>query len=182
LVNQIGWDIKHGVFVGLENERIETIFKLYPWEMITKEPFWKNVMQSYPAPIWIEPIWKMMFSNKALLAVLWEMYPGHRNLLPAYFDAHGMQEYVKKPRLGREGANVSVWRNGIPILEMDGRYADSGFIYQQLSHATNIDGKTAVIGSWLVADAGACGIGIRESDSLVTGNVSRFTPHVIEAR
>ena len=43
-------------------------------------------------------------SNKALLAVLWEMYPGHPNLLPAYLDEPGMlTEYVRKPRLGRRG-------------------------------------------------------------------------------
>ena len=26
---------------------------------------------------WMEPIWKMMFSNKGLLAILWELYPSH---------------------------------------------------------------------------------------------------------
>ena len=31
----------------------------------------------------IEPLWKTLLSNKALLAILWEMYPGHPNLLPA---------------------------------------------------------------------------------------------------
>lgn len=180
LVSQIGWDIKKQQFAGLENEKIETIFKLYPWEMIVKEPFWKNVMQAYPNPVWIEPIWKMLFSNKALLAILWEMYPGHKNLLPAYFTQNGMTDYVKKPKLGREGANVSVYRHDSLELETDGRYADSGYVFQELSNATKFDDKTAIVGSWLVADAGACGVGIRESDSLVTGNFSRFVPHIIE--
>ncbi len=27
--------------------------------------------------MWVEPLWKTLLSNKAILAVLWEMYPGH---------------------------------------------------------------------------------------------------------
>ena len=60
---------------------------------------------------WIEPAWKMVLSNKGLLALLWEMFPGHPNLLPAFFDGsgHGLaQPYVRKPLLSREGANVEI--------------------------------------------------------------------------
>ena len=45
---------------------------------------------------WIEPVWKMMLSNKAILPVLWELFPGHPNLLPSFFDRQG-GTYVKKP-------------------------------------------------------------------------------------
>jgi glutathionylspermidine synthase len=183
LVSQIGWDIRRQHFVGLENEEIQTIFKLYPWEMIVKEPFWKNVMQAYPKPIWIEPIWKMMFSNKALLAILWEMYPNNPYLLPAYLENRftNGESYVIKPKLGREGANVVIiGSQGEPLAATDGPYADSGLVYQKYSPATQYGEKTTILGSWLVADAGACGVGFRESDALITGNFSRFVPHVIE--
>ena len=33
----------------------------------------------------IEPAWKLVLGNKAILPLLWEMYPDHKNLLPAYF-------------------------------------------------------------------------------------------------
>lgn len=33
---------------------------------------------------WLEPAWKSIISNKALLPLLWEMFPNHPNLLPAY--------------------------------------------------------------------------------------------------
>jgi glutathionylspermidine synthase len=36
-----------------------------------------------------------------------------------------------------------------------------------------------VIGSWMV-NGYACGIGIREDSGPITGNMSRFVPHVIE--
>ena len=35
---------------------------------------------------WIEPPWKAILSNKGMLPLLWEMFPGHPNLLPAYFE------------------------------------------------------------------------------------------------
>ena len=35
---------------------------------------------------WIEPPWKAILSNKGILPLLWEMFPKHPNLLPAYFE------------------------------------------------------------------------------------------------
>jgi glutathionylspermidine synthase len=33
----------------------------------------------------LEPAWKLIIGNKAILPLLWEMFPNHPNLLPAYF-------------------------------------------------------------------------------------------------
>ncbi|MFP1592163.1 glutathionylspermidine synthase family protein [Escherichia coli] len=54
-------------------------------------------MQAYAG--W-KPAWKSIISNKALLPLLWEMFPNHPNLLPAYFaedDHPQMEKYVVKP-------------------------------------------------------------------------------------
>ena len=37
--------------------------------------------------IFIEPLWKLIMSNKAILPLLWEMFPNHPNLVPAYYDS-----------------------------------------------------------------------------------------------
>jgi len=37
------------------------------------------------ATLLIEAPWKMVLSNKAILPILWEMFPGHPNRLPAAF-------------------------------------------------------------------------------------------------
>ena len=34
----------------------------------------------------LEPAWKAALSNKGLLPVLWEMFEGHPNLLPAFLN------------------------------------------------------------------------------------------------
>ena len=97
---------------------IRACFKLYPWEWLASDAFGPQVLETLDngggtgTTCWIEPAWKMLLSNKALLAVLWELYPGHPNLLPAYLDgprdlAPG-RGYVAKPLLGREGAGVTV--------------------------------------------------------------------------
>jgi glutathionylspermidine synthase len=180
-ITQVGWDASRKIFAGLEDEPMGTIFKLYPWEMLAKEEFWKYLVQIYPRPQWIEPIWKMMFSNKALLAILWEMYPRHKNLLAAYLDGpQDLTDYVIKPKLGREGANIRVVRAGVTLEQNAGRYGDSGWVYQEFSDSTKFDYCHATIGSWLIADQGPAGIGIRESDNMIADNCSRFVPHMIE--
>ncbi|HLK08288.1 MAG TPA: glutathionylspermidine synthase family protein, partial [Candidatus Angelobacter sp.] len=95
LVPDIGWDSNQKRFVDLDMKIIKTIFKLYPWEMMLKDEFGSNALATIGQVQWMEPIWKMMFSNKGLLAILWEMYPGHANLLEAHLNNPGtMTEYV----------------------------------------------------------------------------------------
>ena len=53
---------------------------------------------------------------------------------------------------------------------------DGQFVYQQLAPIRARDGNYPVFGSWVVNGV-ACGVGIREDRSIVTGNTSRFVPH-----
>jgi glutathionylspermidine synthase len=46
-----------------------------------------------------------------------------------------------------------------------------------MARMAQADGTTAVFGSWLI-DGEPAGMGIRESDGLVTNNFSRFVPHL----
>jgi glutathionylspermidine synthase len=120
----------------------------------------------------------MILSNKGILAILWELFPDHPNLLPAYFDDALLEAYARKPLLSREGANVSLVLFGQTVAETRGDYGDEGFVYQALAPLPIFDGSSAVIGSWVVAGEPA-GVGIRESDGPITGNTSRFVPHRI---
>ncbi|HTV15904.1 MAG TPA: glutathionylspermidine synthase family protein [Acidobacteriaceae bacterium] len=180
----IGWDSRKRRFVDEKERAMETIFKLYPWESLIADRFGKfalDVMgnQQTGGVQWIEPVWKMLWSNKALLAVLWEMYPNHELLLPAYLDGpRDLETWVCKPLLGREGANVTVKLHGITVEDTAGRYADGGFVWQQYVDLTPQGNPRIVVGSWL-ANGEACGMGIREPDSYVTTNASRFVPHLI---
>ena len=132
LMKDIGWDAAAHTFVDLEGAPIKSIFKLYPWEWLAHEAFGPMLLETYRNVQWIEPIWKMLWSNKALLAVLWELYPNHPNLLPAYLDGpRDLTRYVKKPKLGREGANITLV--GDTTIDRPGDYGEEGFVWQALA-------------------------------------------------
>lgn len=173
-IGDIHWNEK--CFTDEADTPIETIFKLYPWEWMMEEKYGEHVPKS--TINWIEPIWKMLWSNKGLLPILWELYPGHQYLLPAYFEAKG-DSYVKKPLLSREGANVSIVKNGELFCGNEGVYGKEGYIFQDIANIPNFDGNYPVIGSWIIGGE-AAGIGIRENTSVITDNTSRFIPHYFE--
>jgi glutathionylspermidine synthase len=173
----IGWNLAAHRFVDLENKPIEVLFHLYPWEWLVNEEFGQHIVETFDHMNWIEPIWKMMLSNKAILPILWELFPNHPNLLPAFTEPKG-DAWVKKPILAREGANVTVVKGGQTLAGTEGSYGSEGYIYQDLYTLPNFGSSKPVIGSWIV-DGEPAGMGIRE-DGLITGNTARFVPHVFE--
>ena len=57
--------------------------------------------------------------------------------------------------------------------------SDSTAPYTRMNYYhPDFNGKHPVLGSWIIGQEPA-GMGIRESDSLVTDNLSRFIPHLI---
>jgi glutathionylspermidine synthase len=133
------------------------------------------------AHFWIEPAWKLVLSNKAILPLLWEIYPEHPNLLAASFDPPwGKASWVRKPMLGREGANITLRREDA-VIETGGDYGEEGFVYQDLARIPCCDGMFPVVGSWVIGHEGnvAAGIGVRESHTPITTNSSSFVPHVL---
>ena len=72
----------------------------------------------------------------------------HPNLLEASLSQpNNGTAWVRKPLLGREGANVTLHRPD-GDLETPGEYGEEGFVYQQLAPLKSFDGKYPVIGSW----------------------------------
>jgi glutathionylspermidine synthase len=167
-----------GRFTDLDDRMITDLFKLYPWEWLLADAFGAQLPRD--TVHMIEPAWKLALSNKGLLAVLWEMFPGHASLLPAYFadDPRAAalgEQCVRKPLLGREGADIAIARQ--PPAR-PGPYGAEGYVVQALCELPSFGGRRPVIGSWVVAGQ-ACGIGIREDDTAITGNLARFVPHII---
>jgi glutathionylspermidine synthase len=177
LMKEIGWQNASRRFVDLRNEQMRSIFKLYPWEWMVHEEFGKYALATAGDVQWMEPIWKMVLSNKGILAILWEMFPGHPNLAEAYLDGpRHMQQYVRKPKMSREGANLLLV-DGDRRLETGGDYGEEGYVWQAAAPLPDFGGKRPVIGSWVI-DGESAGMGIRESDGPVTTNTSRFVPHL----
>ncbi len=172
-IENIGWNGRR--FTDLQEMPIQAMSKLYPWEWMAREKFGQHVLADTTA--FMEPAWKMILSNKALLPLLWEGFPGHPNLLPAYDtpDSALGERYVRKPVFGREGANVALIGGGL-TAQTPGTYGEEGYIYQQYAPLPVFEGNPALIGSWIVGGEPA-GIGVREDDGPITHNDSRFVPH-----
>ncbi|MCR9274866.1 MULTISPECIES: glutathionylspermidine synthase family protein [Mameliella] len=193
-----------GQFLDDEDRRIAVLFKLYPWEDLFLDDYADHIDGS--GCLFLEPAWKALLSNKGLLPVLWQMFEGHPNLLPAFFEADiadalegtgspsaGAAQafsraeadlaagHVRKPILSREGASVSILKAG-KILEeaQNTEYSEHPRIVQAYAPLPQFDGFRPVVGTWIVGQSCA-GIGIREDRSRITQDLSRFKPHYIQA-
>jgi glutathionylspermidine synthase len=174
-------------FVDLAGDGVRTAFKLYPWEWMVREDFSSLALEHMGdgpgQTIWIEPIWKMLWSNKGILPVLHRLFPENPHVLPAWFDGEqpaDVRSFVRKPLLAREGANAAVVLDG-EVVETgpDQDYGEEGFVVQAYTDLGDYGGGARpVLGVWTV-DVEPAGLGIRESDGLLTTNTSRFVPHVI---
>jgi glutathionylspermidine synthase len=179
---------EQGQFTDSEDRVIGALFKLYPWEDLLQDAFAAHLATAQCQ--FIEPAWKALLSNKAILPVLWEMFPGHPNLLPAFFadDAAGLagagdllaRGHVTKPLFSREGASVRISEGGVitetsPNLDYD----QHPMIVQAYHPLPVFAGMRPVVGAWVVGDT-CVGMGMREDASRITQDLSRFKPHFIE--
>jgi glutathionylspermidine synthase len=175
-MQEIGWNDEQQSFLDPDEHPMFSIFKLYPWEAMLQEEFGPHAIETYTAIRWIEPIWKMLLSNKGILPILWELYPNHELLLESHFDGPGeMRNYVRKPLMSREGANITIVRDNATIASTDGPY-NGKQIYQALAPVAFFNNRHPILGLWMI-DQDCCGLGIRESAGPITDNLSSFVPH-----
>lgn len=107
---------------------VRCLVNQYPKEWLANEVERDELLKYDLADLMtVEPWWKLILGNKALLPLLWSMYPHHQYLLPAYYDEPhrsaatddyrepldelGKVKWVSKPLFGREGQGVLVSSN-----------------------------------------------------------------------
>lgn len=172
-------NLQDGHFYDPGGERVRRCFKLYPWEwMVDESP------DGCLADVeWVEPLWKLLMSNKAILKVLYDLFPDSPYVLPCYLSRPENGVFCKKPVYSREGHNVSVleiknWEERVRVAETAGDYNAGAYVYQEYVVPTVYSGRYPVIGSWVIGGEPG-GIGIRENRTEVTDNLSEFVPHII---
>lgn len=181
-VHEIGHHPVGQHFVGRDGEPIRALFKLYPLEWMMAEEFGTELISTHT--VVVEPLWKALLSNKAILARLWARYPGHDLLLPAFLEPGRVPgDVVRKPIFSREGASVTI--TGRHAIATAGEYGAEGHVeqaYVELPEFTASDGtpRYPVLGSWVIGQD-AAGLGVREGRSRVTDNTASFCPHFIDA-
>ncbi|MES2391466.1 MAG: glutathionylspermidine synthase family protein [Acidobacteriota bacterium] len=193
LMEQIGWNESRNAFLDLEENPIHSIFKLYPWESMLEEAFASQCLRTYKEMNWIEPIWKLLLSNKGILPILWQLYPNHDLLLESRFvdSTSGWQPapgWVRKPLHSREGSNITLVSPHGKVVQTTGPYTDRLEIDQRFGPIVSFPDPLApsnpadpalrypVLGLWMI-DQECHGMGIREDSTPITGNLSSFVPH-----
>ncbi|MGH3664151.1 MAG: glutathionylspermidine synthase family protein [Micromonosporaceae bacterium] len=182
-----------GQFRDQDGEPVRLAYKLYPWEWMIHEEFGKtalwNTLQR-DGTTWVEPPYKMLWSNKGILPILWDLFkddPARRkHLLPAYFEGEEPRGFrtncVRKPLFGREGGNVTVIQGGEAVASHGGDYGAEGFILQEYAELPSFDTpagrRHTLTGVWMI-DNESAGLCFRESAGPITDNASFFVPHVI---
>jgi glutathionylspermidine synthase len=163
-------------FVTANGTPIRNIFKLYPYEWMFAEDFGAYLNTTRGNCYWIEPAYKAILSNKMLLHYLYELFPDSPYIMPCKWGRPITASFVKKPVFSREGANITIVKNGTMLEYSDGEYGAEGYVFQEYFELPDFDGYKPVIGSWLIGGKPA-GIGIREGRNLITDNMSLFCPH-----
>ena len=180
-IDEIEFSDKEGILY--RGESYELWFKLIPWEDIAlEEPdlamLLKNIILNQKAIIF-NPAYTLMFQSKALLKILWDLYPGHPLLLETSFKPLVGQKQVEKPIFGREGGNISILdTDGSPVVQAEGDYGNHKMVYQAYTELPS-DSMGASYQAGLFYVFEACALGFRKG-GLILDNMSKFVGHIVE--
>lgn len=115
---KIGYDGKCQPHWQIGNSTSKCALYLYPKQWMITEVDNDGLLASDLSQLKsIEPWWKLIVSNKAMLPLLWSMYPNHPSLTPAYFsdprselgDDYKFSEdtvWVSSPLFSRDGTGT----------------------------------------------------------------------------
>ena len=190
-MGEIGYNHTLGLFVDRAGFPIKALCKLYPLENMAEDAFGEKIAGN--PMLMIEPAWKLLLSNKALLPILWELHPNHPNLLAAAFDETPLLglKRVRKPVFSREGGGISIYdEHGQPMEEVEKNENSPADIWQEYIELPRHENNHILVGSWVMGanpryrdiamhplGGDPAGILIRLHEGLVTGNLSRSCAH-----
>ncbi|MCB1740379.1 MAG: bifunctional glutathionylspermidine amidase/synthase [Gammaproteobacteria bacterium] len=175
----------HGNVLDTDGERIRWVWKTWAWETALDQlraeceddavlpdtlpargvrpqtPRLVDVLLRKDVMVY-EPLWTLIPSNKAILPILWQLFPNHPNLLRTSYelsDEIRQGGYVSKPIVGRCGANISMFNaeNGL-LVETDGRFDDRDVIHQAMFPLPHSAGYNVQVCTFTAAGAyaGSC--------------------------
>ncbi|AFJ46914.1 bifunctional glutathionylspermidine amidase/synthase [Shimwellia blattae] len=131
-----------------------------------------------PEVLVFEPLWTAIPSNKAILPILWSLFPHHRYLLNADFELNDeliRSGYAVKPIAGRCGNNIGLVHQSEVLDETSGKFAHQTNIYQQLWCLPKVDDRYIQVCTFTTGGhyGGAC---LRTDPTLVIKKESDIDP------
>lgn len=185
-IDEVDFSPDEGIFTEEDDGsyyRYHYWFKLVPWEYIAHdEPELTDILTEITVrrkAIILNPAYTLLFQSKAILKVLWDLYPYHPLLLETIDEPFAHKKSVEKVLFGREGANVRILDpSGDVLNEETGDYGDYPKIYQEytplLRDARDYHYQAGVFFAWE-----ACGLGYRRGGPII-GNTSQFVGHIVD--
>jgi len=156
-VQSLSWD-NHGHVIDANGEEIKCVWKTWAWETALDQirlecaadeatlqqgkpliqpgmkPRLVDVLLRTEVMVY-EPLWTLVTSNKAMLPVLWQLFPHSPYLLNSQFELNDdlrKSGYVAKPIAGRSGSNISIFdHNDAKINATQGKFENRNMIYQE---------------------------------------------------
>lgn len=162
-----------GRIVDSDGEPINTVWKTWAWETAlevfrdaSKRPSSGNPgladVLFDPSIMVYEPLWSLVTSNKAMLAVLWDLFPGSPWLLNTQFELTEQLRasgYVEKPVAGRSGSNIRIVNAEKDVVESTrGKFDTQPPVYQAYFRMPKVDGHNIQLSTFTVDGkyAGSC--------------------------
>ena len=165
-----------------EGEEYELWFKLIPWEDIALEEshlamLLKEIILKQKAIIF-NPAYALMFQSKAMMKILWDLFPGHPLLLETSFEPLPGKKQVQKPFFGREGGSISILNpDGSTAATIEGDYDSHAKIYQEYTEfPVDAEGSSYQAGLFYAYES--CAVGFRKG-GLILDNMSKFVGHIV---
>ena len=180
-VDEVEFDADEGVFYN--DEQYEFWFKLLPWEDIAVEEGELATLLtqiiSNKKSIILNPAYTLMFQSKAIMKIMWDLFPNHPLLLKTSFEPlEGA--YVEKKAFGREGENVTIYdADGSIIDKKEGQYDNYTSIYQEMA-TLNRDEKGDYYQAGVFFAYEGCGLGFRTASRAILEDGASFAGHMIE--
>ncbi len=184
-VENIEFSKEDGIFRKDKNGEFTNFqywFKLIPWEFIAwDEPELLEILTELVIKnklIVLNPAYTIIFQSKAILKILWDLFPNHPLLLETKFEPLYGKKSVKKVFFGREGANVSiVSAYGTALTNSVGDYQNQPSVYQEyVEFIKDIEGNYIQAGVFYSSEP--CGLGFRLGDEILD-NTAMFCGHFV---
>ena len=201
-LNELRWDAA-GQLIDADGRLVNCVWKTWAWETAIEQVREVSAEEYAAVPIRtghpqnevrlidvllrpevlvFEPLWTVIPGNKAILPVLWSLFPHHRYLLDTDFEVNdelAKTGYAVKPISGRCGNNIDLIGPQDELLDKtSGQFVDRKNIYQQLWCLPKVDGKYIQVCTFTVGGnyGGTC---LRGDSSLVVKKESDIEPLIV---
>lgn len=189
-LQDVEFDPNEGIFARMKGDEyllVDFWFKLIPWEFIAfEEPELMDILTNLvlnDKVIILNPAYTMLFQSKAMLKILWDLYPNHPLLLKTTFsgdDFRRKEAYVSKVIYGREGSNITVFDPYGDTKEWnEGAYSKYPSVFQAYEQLPmDEDGDFYQAGVYFSGQAS--GLSYRRRDGYIIDEDSEFIGHFIK--